>query len=150
MSHNNDHNLLILILFLLFPEVFIILGLGYILFYILAGIAYLIYILFVPLLVIGIIIFIVYALNNKKKSQKIQTNKQKDALKQPSLPENIKSTDYDTDLSPDNFNGPEENEEKQRIMEEYDLDEDDAERVQEIAEEWGIDEDEAAELINDL
>lgn len=41
-------------------------------------------------------------------------------------------------------------EETTRIMEEYDLDEDDAERVQEIAEEWGIDEDEAVELINDL
>lgn len=41
-------------------------------------------------------------------------------------------------------------EETIRIMEEYDLDEDDAEHVQEIAEEWGIDEDEAAELIDDL
>jgi len=41
-------------------------------------------------------------------------------------------------------------EETKRMMEEYDLDEDDAERVQEIAEEWGIDEEEAAELINDL
>ena len=37
-----------------------------------------------------------------------------------------------------------------RIMKEYDLDEDDAERVQEIAEEWGIDEDEAVELMDDL
>jgi division protein CdvB (Snf7/Vps24/ESCRT-III family) len=37
-----------------------------------------------------------------------------------------------------------------RIMEEYDLDEDAAERVQKIAEEWGVDEDEAAELIDDL
>jgi hypothetical protein len=89
-------------------------------------------------------------MNNKKKNKKIQANKPKEAQKQPSLPENIKSTDYDTDLSPDNFNGPEEDEEKRRIMEEYDLDEDDAERVQEIAEEWGIDEDEAAELIDDL
>jgi len=41
-------------------------------------------------------------------------------------------------------------EETIRIMEEHDLDEDDAERVQEIAEEWGIDEDEVAEIINDL
>ena len=41
-------------------------------------------------------------------------------------------------------------EETIRIMEEYDLDEDDAGHVQEIAEEWGIDEDEAAELIDDL
>ena len=40
-------------------------------------------------------------------------------------------------------------EETIRIMEEYDLDEDDAERVQEIAEEWGIDEDEAVELIDE-
>jgi len=37
-----------------------------------------------------------------------------------------------------------------RIMEEYDLDEDDAERLQEIVEELGIDEDEAAELLDDL
>ena len=150
MSHNNDHSLLILILFLLFPEVFIILGLGYILFYMLAGIAYLIYIFFAPLLVIGTVIFIVYAMKNNKNNKKIQGNIAKDAPKQPSLPENIKSTDYDTDLSPGSFNGPEENEEKRRIMEEYDLDEDDAERVQEIAEEWGIDEDEAVELIDDL
>ncbi len=42
------------------------------------------------------------------------------------------------------------NEETIRIMEEYDLDTDDAERVQEIAEEWGIDEDETAELLDDL
>jgi len=41
-------------------------------------------------------------------------------------------------------------EETIRIMKEYDLDEDDAERVQEIAEEWGIDEDEAVELMDDL
>ena len=41
-------------------------------------------------------------------------------------------------------------EETIRIMKEYDLDKDDAERVQEIAEEWGINEDEAAELIDDL
>jgi len=41
-------------------------------------------------------------------------------------------------------------EETKKIMEEYDLDVDDAERVQEIAEEWGIDEDEATELIDDL
>ena len=41
-------------------------------------------------------------------------------------------------------------EETIRIMEEYDLDKDDAERVQEIAEECGIDEDEAVELIDDL
>ena len=41
-------------------------------------------------------------------------------------------------------------EETIRIMEEYDLDEDDAERAQEIADEWGIDEDEAIELIDDL
>lgn len=41
-------------------------------------------------------------------------------------------------------------EEIKRIMEEYDLNEDDAGRVQEIAEEWGIDEDEAAETIDDL
>ncbi len=41
-------------------------------------------------------------------------------------------------------------EETRRIMEEYDLNEDDAERVQEIAEEWGIDEHEAAQLIDDL
>lgn len=41
-------------------------------------------------------------------------------------------------------------EETKRIIEEYDLDADDAERVQEIAEEWGIDEDEAAELLDDL
>lgn len=41
-------------------------------------------------------------------------------------------------------------EETRRIVEEHDLDEDDAERVQEIAEDWGIDEDEAAELIDDL
>jgi hypothetical protein len=150
MSHNNNHSLLILILFLLFPEVFIFLGLGYILFYIVAGIAYLIYIFFIPILVIGAIIFMVYALNNKENNKKIKTNTAKDAPKQPALPKNIESTDYDTDISHDNFNGPEEDEEKQRIMEEYDLDEDDAERVQEIAEEWGIDEDEAVELIDDL
>ena len=93
---------------LLFPEVFIILGLGYVLFYIVAGIAYLIYIFFIPIIVIGGIIFIVYALSNKKNSQKLQANKPKDAPKQPLLSENIKSTDYDTDISPDNFNGPEE------------------------------------------
>ena len=149
MSHNNDHSLLILILFLLFPEVFIILGLGYILFYILAGIAYLIYIFFVPILVIGAIIFIVYALSNKRNNQKIHVNKTNDSPKQLPLPEDTKSTDYDTNVD-NNFGGSEEDEEKHRIMEEYDLDEDDAERVQEIAEEWGIDEDEAAELIDDL
>ncbi|MEK7664620.1 MAG: hypothetical protein AAB361_00585 [Patescibacteria group bacterium] len=43
-----------------------------------------------------------------------------------------------------------ENEETKRIMEEYDLDKDDAEKVQEIAEEWGVDEDEAVELLDDL
>jgi hypothetical protein len=42
------------------------------------------------------------------------------------------------------------NEETKRIMEEYDLDKDDAEKVQEITEEWGIDEDEAVELLDDL
>lgn len=150
MSHNNDHSLLILILFLLFPEVFIFLGLGYILFYIVIGIGYLIYIFFVPILIIGAIIFIVYAMSKKKNNQKIQVNKSKDAPKQPSLPENIKSMNYDADVNRDDFDGPEVDEEKQRIMEEYDLDEDDAERVQEIAEEWGIDEDEAAELLDDL
>ena len=41
-------------------------------------------------------------------------------------------------------------EEIARIMDELDLDEDDAERVQEAADEWGIDEDEAVELIDDL
>lgn len=41
-------------------------------------------------------------------------------------------------------------EETLRIMKEYDLDEDGAERVQEIVEEWGIDEDEVVELIDDL
>lgn len=41
-------------------------------------------------------------------------------------------------------------EETKRIMEEYDLEEDDAEKVQEIADEWGIDESDAVELIDDL
>ena len=41
-------------------------------------------------------------------------------------------------------------EEMKRIMEEYDLDKDDAEKVQEIVEEYGIDEEDAVELINDL
>ncbi len=41
-------------------------------------------------------------------------------------------------------------EETKRIMEEHDLDEDDAEKVQRITEEWGIDEDEAVELKDDL
>ena len=41
-------------------------------------------------------------------------------------------------------------EEIQRIMEEYDLEEEDAERVQEIMEEYGVDEDTAVELLNDL
>jgi len=41
-------------------------------------------------------------------------------------------------------------EETIRIMREYDLDEDDAEKLQEVVEEWGIDEDEAAELLDDL
>ena len=150
MSHNNDHSLLIIILFILFPGAFIIFGLGYILFYTVVGIAYLIYIFFVPLLIIGVIILIARALKNNIKGQKIPANTVKYAPKQPTLLENIKSTDYDTDVSPDNFNGPEEDEEKQRIMGEYDLDEDDAEKVQEIAEEWGIDEDKAAELIDDL
>ena len=150
MSHNNNHSLLILILFLLFPGAFIIIGLWYILFYTVVGIAYLIYIFFVPLLIIGVIILIARALGNNKKSQKIPANTAKYVPKQSALPENVKSTDYDTDISPDNFNEPEVDEDKQRIMEEYDLDEDDAERVQEIAEEWGIDEDEAVELMDDL
>ena len=150
MSHNNGHNLLIFILFLLFPGAFIIWGLGYIIFHIVIGIIYLVFIFFVPLLVIGAIILIARALKNNKKSQKIPANTVKYVPKQPALPENTESIDYDTDISHDNFNEPEEDEEKQRIMEEYDLDEDDAEKVQEIAEEWGIDEDEAAELIDDL
>lgn len=41
-------------------------------------------------------------------------------------------------------------EETKRIMEEYDLDKDDAEKVQEITDEWGIDEDEAIELLDEL
>jgi len=41
-------------------------------------------------------------------------------------------------------------EETKRIMEEYDLEEEEAEKVQEIADDWGIDEDEAAELLDDL
>ena len=41
-------------------------------------------------------------------------------------------------------------EETIRIMREYDLDEDDAEKLQEVVEEWGIDEDEATELLDDL
>jgi len=41
-------------------------------------------------------------------------------------------------------------EEIKRIMEDYDLDKDDAEKVQEITEEWGIDEDDAIELLDDL
>ena len=150
MSHNNDHSLLVLILFLLFPGAFIIIGIGYILFYILVGTAYFIYIFFLPLLVISVIILIARALKNNKKSKKIPANTARDMPNQPALPENIKSTDYDTDIDDDNFDEPEVDEEKQRIMEEYDLDEDDAERVQEIAEEWGIDEDEAVELMDDL
>jgi hypothetical protein len=145
MSHNNNHSLLIFILFLLFPGAFIIIGLWYILFYAVVGIAYLIYIFFVPLLIL-----IARTSGNNKKSQKIPTNTAKYLPKQSAPLENVKSTDYDADVSNDNFNEPEENEEKQRIMEEYDLDEDEAERVQEIAEEWGIDEDEAVELMDDL
>lgn len=41
-------------------------------------------------------------------------------------------------------------EETIRIMEEYDLDKDDAEKLQRIVEEEGIDEDEAIELLDDL
>jgi len=41
-------------------------------------------------------------------------------------------------------------EEIKRIMKEYDLDENDAEKLQEITEEYGIDEEEAVELLNDL
>lgn len=41
-------------------------------------------------------------------------------------------------------------EETKRIVEDYDLDEDDAEKLQEIAEEYGLDEEDAAELLDDL
>jgi len=41
-------------------------------------------------------------------------------------------------------------EETKRIMEDHDLDEDDAEKVQRIMEEEGLDEDDAVELKNDL
>ncbi len=41
-------------------------------------------------------------------------------------------------------------EETIRIMEEYELDKEEAERVQEIMEEYGLDEDEAVELMDDL
>lgn len=41
-------------------------------------------------------------------------------------------------------------EETTRIMEDYDLDKDAAEKVQEIVEEYGINEDEAVELLDDL
>lgn len=41
-------------------------------------------------------------------------------------------------------------EEIKRIMEEYDLDQDNAEKLQEVVEEEGINEDEAAELLDDL
>lgn len=41
-------------------------------------------------------------------------------------------------------------EETKRIMEEHDLDEEDAEKMQEIAEENGIDEDDALEILENL
>jgi hypothetical protein len=41
-------------------------------------------------------------------------------------------------------------EETKRIMEDYDLDKDDAEKVQIIMEEEGLDEDDAVELKDDL
>ena len=41
-------------------------------------------------------------------------------------------------------------EEIKRIMEDYDLDEDNAEKLQEIVEEYGLDEEDAAELLDDL
>jgi hypothetical protein len=41
-------------------------------------------------------------------------------------------------------------EETKRIMEDYSLDKDDAEKVQRIVEEEGINEDEAVELLDDL
>jgi|TARA_B100001971_G_C18249162_1_gene576764 hypothetical protein len=41
-------------------------------------------------------------------------------------------------------------EETKTIMEEYDLEEEDAERVQEIMEEWGVDENDAVEILNYL
>jgi len=41
-------------------------------------------------------------------------------------------------------------EETRRIMEDYDLDEDDAEKVQRIIEEEGVNEDEAVELLDNL
>lgn len=37
-----------------------------------------------------------------------------------------------------------------RIMEEYDLDKDDAEKLQEISEDLGIDEDDAIELLEEF
>ncbi len=41
-------------------------------------------------------------------------------------------------------------EEIKRLMEDYDLEEEEAEKVQEIMEEYGLDEDDAVELKDDL
>lgn len=41
-------------------------------------------------------------------------------------------------------------EETKRIMEEYSLDEDTAEKAQELIEDWGLDEDDAVEIAEEL
>ncbi len=154
MSHHNNHLFLIIVLFVLFPGVFVALGIGYVLFYILIGVIYLIYMYFVPIFIVGIIIFILYALSKKQNNKKTLDNTSEAITKQAPLPAGDRkpfNTEYD-DIEYHNFErGNEEaDEETTRLMEEHDLDQDDAEKVQEIAEEWGIDEDEAVELLDDL
>lgn len=155
MSHHNDHTLLIIILFVLFPGAFVALGFGYILFYLLIGIIYVIYTYFVPIFIVGIIVFVLYALSRKQDTKKISSTSSEAITKQasPAVSEDKSfKTEYE-DTSYQDFEGrgdDDQDEETRRLMEEHDLDQDDAEKVQEITEEWGIDEDEAVELLDDL
>ena len=180
MSHHNNGNnfLLILILCILFPGAAMALGIGIILlwalkilFYILIGIAYLIYMYFWPIFIVGLVIFIIYALSKKQSKKTIDKKESKapsgDTVlmvtdSKPLIPKNSHlppSHDefVDRDYSEGNkykggneFLDEEDDEDVRELMESHDLDRDDAEHVKEIMDDEGLDEEDAVELKDDL
>ena len=149
MSHHNGNNLpLRIVLCILFPGLAMAVGAGFIflwilkiLFYVLLIIIYLIYTYFWPVLIVAVVIFFFYAL--RKKQIPKTTDKKKDSR------ELIESDKY---VAEDYSWGEKssEDEEIYDLMENHNLDRDEAEHVKEIMDDEGLDEDEAVELKDEL
>jgi len=163
MSHyHNGNNLpLIIILCLLFPGLAMALGAGFIflwilkmLFYVWVVIIYLIYTYFGWIFLVGVVIFVLYALS-RKQIPKTTDKKSEDVLpKQTVLPVNSKELPVLEEYIEEDYSWSEkrggDDEEIRELMENNDLDRDDAEHVKEIMDENGLDEDEAVELKDEL